>query len=53
MAPILRRNAEKIATAMPAVIEEFADITNNELAAIAAEDLDSYIREALNEDPSE
>lgn len=50
MAPILHRNAAKIASAMPEILEEFADTTDAELASIAADDLDSYLREAFNEE---
>ncbi|MCL5052532.1 hypothetical protein [Ferrimicrobium acidiphilum] len=47
MAPILRRDAEKIGKAMPEVIEEFSGTPDDELIAIVAADLESYVAEAL------
>jgi hypothetical protein len=49
MAPILRRSAEKIAAAMPEIIEEFKATTRDELVAIVVEDLEGYIADALGE----
>ncbi|HLU42465.1 MAG TPA: hypothetical protein VKZ55_08720 [Microthrixaceae bacterium] len=51
MAPILRRNAEKIAAAIPELEGEFAAMSDEVLATIAAEDLDDYVRDVLHEDP--
>jgi hypothetical protein len=47
MAPILTRDAEKIGKAMPEVIEEFSGTPDDELIAIVAADLESYVAEAL------
>ena len=49
MAPILRRSATKLAQAMPEVVQEFRDATDEELVEIIAADLDGYINDALHE----
>lgn len=49
MAPILARNAEKIADGMSEVVEEFAGLQDEDLVRIAAVETESYLREALCE----
>ena len=49
MTPILARDAKKIATGMPEVVEEFAAATNEELVQLATEEMETYLRDALRE----
>ena len=46
----LWRSANKIQDAMPEIQIEFAELADQELVRIIAEELDSYLSEALNED---
>lgn len=48
-APILARNAEKIAEGMPEVVEEFVGMSDEELVRLAAEEMEAYMRDALRE----
>ena len=50
MAPILRRDAEKIASGMPDIVSEFVDTDDDELAQIVAAEQDSYLAAAFNEE---
>ncbi len=45
--PALQRSAAKIAAAMPEVVAEFADTSDDELVRIVAAELDDYVTEAL------
>lgn len=49
MAPILARDAEKIASGMPEVVVEFVGVTDEELVQLATEDMETYLRYALRE----
>lgn len=49
MAPILARDAKKIATGMPEVVEEFAGVTDEDLVRLATEEMETYLRDALRE----
>ena len=51
---VVQRSADKIAEAMPEIVQEFADVTDDQLVKIIADDLDDYIAEALglDEEPS-
>ena len=53
MAPILRRSAEKIATAMPEIVQEFEQHSDDDLVRIVADELDDYIVAALGIDAGE
>jgi hypothetical protein len=45
--PALDRSARKIAAAMPEVVEEFAQTSDDELVRLVADELDDYLNEAL------
>jgi hypothetical protein len=47
MHPALHRSARKIAEAMPEVVAEFSEVSDDELARIIATELDEYVAEAL------
>lgn len=47
MHPALHRSTRKITEAMPDVVTEFAETTDEELARLIATELDDYVAEAL------
>ncbi|BCJ42313.1 hypothetical protein GCM10010168_86880 [Actinoplanes ianthinogenes] len=47
MHPALHRSARKIGEAMPEIVAEFAEVSDDELARIIATELDEYVAEAL------
>lgn len=49
MAPILSRDAKKIAAGMPEVVEEFVGVTDGELVQLASEEMETFLRDAFNE----
>ena len=51
MSPILRRSAEKLARAMPEIVEEFSETTTEQLISMILDDVDDYVRTSL-EPPS-
>ena len=47
---LLRRDAGKIAAGMPEIVDEFADTSDAELAAIVAAERNGFLAAALNEE---